>query len=229
MSEAEPDETATPEQLLDAVYEHRFGDADAARKDAIWQQLGPFVGRYVPSGGRVLDVACDRGYFIRNVPAREKWATDVRDVSGHLPADIRFVQVDGLRLHEAVPLDHFDAVFMSNYLEHLPSAEMVIRQLEVAHCVLAPGGRLIVLQPNARLVGGAYWNFIDHKVALTDRSLTEAAELAGFRTIHCIARFLPYTTKSRLPQNPALVRAYLAVRPLWWIFGKQTLYVGIRA
>ena len=57
-----------------------------------------------------------------------------------------------------------------------------------------------MLQPNIRLTGAAYWDFIDHKVALTERSLVEAAELCGFETERLIKRFLPYTTKSRLPQ-----------------------------
>jgi hypothetical protein len=117
---------------------------------------------------------------------------------------------------------------MSNYLEHLPSSEAVIRQLRVALELLKPGGRLLVLQPNIRLLGGAYWDFIDHKVALTEKSLAEAAELAGFTTLEVVTRFLPYTVKSRLPQHPALVRAYLAFRPAWRVLGKQTLYVAER-
>jgi hypothetical protein len=117
---------------------------------------------------------------------------------------------------------------MSNYLEHLATSDQVLRQMEVAHALLRPNGRLVVLQPNIRLVGGAYWDFIDHHVALTERSLVEAAELAGLRTIEVRTRFLPYSTKSRLPKHPALVRAYLAFRPAWWLLGKQTLYVGER-
>jgi hypothetical protein len=85
---------------------------------------------------------------------------------------------------------------------------------------------VVILQPNIRLVGGRYWDFIDHQTALTEKSLAEAARMAGFRTRQVIARFLPYTTKSRLPQHPALLRAYLAFPPAWLIFGKQTLYVG---
>ena len=42
---------------------------------------------------------------------------------------------------------------------------------------------MIVLQPNVRLVGGAYWDFIDHQVALTEKSLVEAGDLAGLRTV----------------------------------------------
>jgi hypothetical protein len=104
----------------------------------------------------------------------------------------------------------------------------VVRQLEVAHGLLQPNGRVVVLQPNIRLVGGAYWDFIDHHVALTDRSLLEAAELAGLRTVEVRARSLPYSTKSHLPKHPALVRAFLAFPPVWRVMGKQTLYVGER-
>ena len=63
-------------------------------------------------------------------------------------------------------------------------------------------------------------------MALTENSLQEAADLAGLRTVKLIPRFLPYSTKGRLPAHPALVRAYLRFPPAWWLLGKQTLYVG---
>jgi hypothetical protein len=50
--------------------------------------------------------------------------------------------------------------------------------------------------------------------------------MAGFKTKKVIARFLPYTTKSRIPQHPLLVRAYLSFPPAWLLLGKQTLYLG---
>jgi SAM-dependent methyltransferase len=211
---------------VDEVYAQRFSDEDAARKDALWREIGAFLQRYVPEDGVVLDVACDRGDFVRNVRAREKWATDLRDVSAHLPASVRFVQANGLELDRHLPHDHFDVVFMSNYLEHLPDGDAVVQQLRVARTILRTGGRVVVLQPNVRLVGGAYWDFIDHSVALTEKSLVEAGELAGLRTTELVVRFLPYTTKSRLPQSPRLVRAYLRLPLAWRLLGKQTLYVG---
>ena len=85
-----------------------------------------------------------------------------------------------------------------------------------------------MLQPNIRYVGQRYWDFIDHHVALTDRSLVEAAELASLQTVKLIPRFLPYSTKGRLPTNPLLVRAYLRFPPAWRLLGKQTLYIGTR-
>jgi ubiquinone/menaquinone biosynthesis C-methylase UbiE len=142
---------------------------------------------------------------------------------------IHFVQVDGLELSSKVPERYFDVVFMSNYLEHLPSADAVVTQMRQVHQVLKSGGRMIVLQPNIRLVGGAYWDFLDHKVPLTDRSLVEAAMAAGFEVERLIPRLLPYTTKSRLPQHPALVRAYLKAPLAWRLLGKQTLLVATPA
>jgi SAM-dependent methyltransferase len=92
--------------------------------------------------------------------------------------------------------------------------------------VLRPGGRLLVLQPNIRFVGGQYWDFIDHHLPLTDRSLIEACGSVGLDVAEVIPRFLPYTTRSRLPQSPWLVRLYLAVRPMWRLLGGQTWLVA---
>jgi SAM-dependent methyltransferase len=213
---------------LDGIYESRFDERRQAGKMAVWAELSAFLSRWVDPSRPVIDVACDAGYFIRHVTATERWATDVRDVESLLPPTVRFVRADGLRLASRVPAEHFGTVFMSNYLEHLRDAHEVLEQLRVARSILAPGGRLIVLQPNVRLTGGSYWDFIDHHVPLTERSLTEAAELVGLRRVHVTTRFLPYSTKGRLPQHPLLVRWYLRLPILWRILGRQTLLVAER-
>jgi hypothetical protein len=215
-----------PEIVLKEVYEHRFDVADQAAKEAIWGELGRFFQRYIKPGARVVDIACDLGYFIRNVDAAERWATDIRDVGGSLPKDVHFVRASGLDLAGVMPNDYFDLAFFSNYLEHLPSTEAVLQQLRVTFSLLKAGGRVLILQPNIRLIGGSYWDFIDHQTALTEKSLGEAATMAGFKSRQVITRFMPYTTKSRLPQHPMLVRAYLSFPPAWWLMGKQTLYLG---
>jgi SAM-dependent methyltransferase len=225
-----PNEPAKSERsgVPHEIYRRRFPEREHREKLALWRVLAPYVDRLIPPGP-ILDVACDRGYFIANVERAERWATDVRDTAADLPPDVRFVQADGLGLADVLPAGHFAGLFMSNYLEHLATSSEVVRQLEVARALLRPNGRVVVLQPNVRLVGGAYWDFIDHHVALTEHSLVEAAELAGLRTVEVRTRFLPYSTKSRLPKHPALVRAYLAFPPAWRLLGKQTLYVGERS
>ena len=222
---AEPARKAPP-IVLKEVYEQRFDAADEARKQAIWRELGRFLQRYIRPNDRIVDIACDLGYFIRNVRARERWATDIRDVGSSLPSDVHFIRASGLDLADVLPNGSFDLAFFSNYLEHLPSTEAVLEQLRVAFAILKPGGRVLILQPNIRLIGGAYWDFIDHQAALTEKSLAEAATMAGFATRKVITRFLPYTTKSRMPQHPLLVRAYLNVPLAWALLGKQTLYLG---
>jgi SAM-dependent methyltransferase len=215
-----------PPIVLKEVYEQRFNHEDQAGKEAIWRELGRFLQRYIKPDARVVDIACDLGYFIRNIRAADRWATDIRDVGGSLPNDVNFVGASGLDLAEVLPNNHFDVAFFSNYLEHLPSTEAVLQQLKVTYSILRPGGIVLILQPNIRLIGGAYWDFIDHQTALTEKSLAEAAVMAGFKTKKVIARFLPYTTKSRFPQHPLLVRAYLNFPPAWLFLGKQTLYIG---
>jgi SAM-dependent methyltransferase len=215
-------------QVQPDLYDTRFSERDGQAKDALWREIVRYLSRWVDPAQPVLDIACDRGHFIRWVDASERWATDIRDVSAALPDGITFVRASGLDLATQVPTGYFGSIFMSNYLEHLDSGDAVIEQLRVAATLLRPGGHVIVLQPNVRLVGARYWDFIDHRVALTERSLLEAAEMANLRTVDLITRFLPYSTKGRLPTSPALVRAYLRFRPAWWLLGRQTLYVGTR-
>ena len=213
---------------LPAIYEQRFLASDGERRRGIWLELARYLQRYVPRDARILEIACDQGGFINNIAAGERWAVDVRDVRRHLDSAVNFLQADGLDLPTRLSAASFDVVFMSNYLEHLASGEAVLEQLRIVRDLLKPGGRVVVIQPNIRLVGGSYWDFLDHKTALTDRSLEEAGQAAGLETVELIARFIPYTTKSRIPQHRRLVRAYLAVRPAWLLFGRQTLYIARR-
>lgn len=231
MSDLQPPvrRTAVDPNGQTSVYDLRFGERERSAKEAVWHEICRFLQRrYIHESSKVLDIATDVGYFIRNITASERWASDLRDTSASMPDDVRFIQCDGLSLADAAPNDYFDVVFMSNYLEHLDSAESVIEQLRVALQLLRRGGRVVILQPNIKLVGHAYWDFIDHRVPLTAQSLIEAASFAGFHTYEVVERFLPYSVKGRLPTHPKLVRAYFAFRPAWWVLGKQTLYVGER-
>jgi SAM-dependent methyltransferase len=213
---------------LQHIYARRSTELEAPGRAAVWREITHYLQRWVAPDATVLDIGCDRGSFINSVAAGRKIAVDLRDVAHQLDPDVEFVRSDGLALLDHVAAGTVDVVFMSNFLEHLRSRDDVLEQLKVAGRLLRPGGRLIVLQPNIRLVGFSYWDFFDHQTALTDRSLEEAAITAGFETESLIARFLPYTAKSRVPQNAILVRAYLRFPPVWLLFGRQTLLVARR-
>ena len=129
---------------------------------------------------------------------------------------------------QAVGKGAVDLAFASNVFEHLRGPDALLKVLANVRAALRPGGRIMIMQPNVRLVGGAFWDFFDHTLPLSERGMSEALEVAGFRIIECRARFLPYTTKSRLPQWDFLVRLYLRFRPAQYLLGKQMLVVAER-
>ena len=119
-------------------------------------------------------------------------------------------------------------MFASNVFEHFRSTEDLLAALREVRRVLRPGGRILVLQPNIRFAYREYWDYLDHHLPLSDRSMREALELAGLRVDHVRPRFLPYTVKSRMPRWPVLLRVYLRCAPLHLVFGKQMFLVATR-
>jgi SAM-dependent methyltransferase len=213
---------------LDAIYVSRFSDQERQAKDAIWQVLcRHFFQRYVGENDVVLDIGPGFGEFLRHIRCARRVAVDIEALSGRqFPNGTEEVLVPSDRLSSKVQASSIDVVFCSNFFEHLPDKRTFVQTLSEIKTVLRPGGRLLVLQPNIRFVGGAYWDFVDHHLPLTDRTLTEACDSQGFEIAEVIPRFLPYTTRSRLPQSPWIVRLYLACRPAWRLFGTQTWFVA---
>jgi len=84
----------------------------------------------------------------------------------------------------------------------------------------------MILQPNIRYLYREYWDFFDHHIPLSDKSLIEALRVVAFRIEQVLPKFLPYTTKSRIPQNPFLVKIYLKLPFIWKIMGKQMFILG---
>jgi len=210
------------------LYGFRFQGRERQRAE-VWKVLCErFFQRLVPEGGTVLDGGCGSGEFLNHVRAARRIGIDADPRAREsLAPGIEFRQGSVLDL-DGFPPASVDLFFCSNLLEHLAGKEEVGRFLDTARRVLRPGGALLVLGPNIRYTGGAYWDFWDHHTPLTERSLVEAMYLHGLRVDLCIPRFLPYTTKTRLPQHPALVRLYLAVPLAWRVLGQQFLVRGVR-
>ena len=213
---------------LQSLYRHRFSESELPGKNAIWKVLcRHFFQRYIDSSrDTVLDLACGYGEFINNIGAGRKLAIDLNpDSPAALAPDIEFHAV---RANELTPIASasVDVVFTSNFFEHLPTKTVLSEVLAEVNRVLKPGGSLIAMGPNIRYLPGEYWDFIDHHLPLSERSLAEALSLNGFQTTKLVDRFLPYTTQSRLPQSPWLVRAYLMLPFAWRFLGKQFLVVA---
>lgn len=210
-----------------AIYSHRFSAAQERARQQTWSVLVPqFFQRYVKPTDVVVDLGAGDGLFITRIVASMRIAVDI---SPHAEAlkerGVLVYRIPATELSRHLP-EKADVIFMSNFLEHLPDKRTLLEVLEECRKSLRPGGRLLVLQPNIRYVGAAYWDYIDHHIALTEESLREALEISGFRITRMIPRFLPYTAKSKLSALSGLVGLYLKLPFLWRIFGKQTFVVA---
>ena len=215
---------------LDRLYAARFHDEERESKAQLWRVIcKDFFARYVPNDACVLDLGAGYCDFVNNISARRRIAIDLNpDTARFAAPGVEVHQLPLERLSEAVEHGTADLAFASNVFEHLRSPDALLKVLAEVRAALRPGGRIIIMQPNVRLVGGAFWDFFDHTLPLSERGMTEALEVAGFRVVECRARFLPYTTKSRLPQWAFLVRLYLRFRPAQYFLGKQMLVVAER-
>jgi SAM-dependent methyltransferase len=210
---------------LQSLYQERFSQESEQRQD-IWAVLcADFFQRWVPESGSVLDLAAGHCEFVNNIRAARRIAVDLNpDVQARAGVGVQ-AQVARSDALDFLADGELDVVFVSNFFEHV-SREVILSTLAEARRVLRPGGRLLILQPNVRYCGRDYWQFFDHITPVDDRALTEALIAQGFDVVHNIPRFLPYTTKSRLPSGPALVRLYLRVPLAWRVLGGQCFMVA---
>lgn len=209
------------------LYEYRFRDVDQGARTAVWREIAAFVHEQLGAPERVLDPAAGRGEFINAVPARERWAVDqVAYEEGTYDAGVRSVVSDIFAAD--LPPEHFDGVWVSNFLEHLLSQEAVATFLERMHATLRPGGRIAIMGPNFRHCSKEYFDMADHTLIFTHRAIAEHLYAAGFEPERVEAQFLPYSFTGKLPPSPALTRRYLRTPAAWRVLGKQFFVVGRR-
>jgi SAM-dependent methyltransferase len=149
--------------------------------------------RSLPPGSRVADVGAGdapyRELFDGHDYVTIDWAESVHD----LPEGPGIV-ADA----SAIPVadDTFDAVVLTQVLEHVPEPVAVLRELQR---ILVPGGRLFLTAPFA-------WeeHEIPHDYARYTRyGLRHLAERAGFAEIELEARNDCFTTLAQLVRNAA--------------------------
>ena len=213
---------------LQALYANRFDQADRAWKDEVWEILYKRVfSRWIDPQATLVDLGAGYCELINHANARRRIAVDLNPETARLAAagvEVRATSADDLSFLEAGAVD---TVFTSNFLEHLPSKEMVGRVFFEVHRVLKPGGHFVLMGPNIRYLPSRYWDYFDHHVALSDASVCEALLLNGFELQHVEPKFLPYTVKGTRLRWRWLIEAYLLLRPLSSsALGKQFLVVA---
>ena len=221
---------STPSTLqdLEQMYRLRFAQTQGYRKK-VWAVLtSRFFQQFFSLTDTVLDLGCGYGEFINQIKCGAKLGMDLNPESErYLDTTVRFLHQDCSEKW-ALPDESLDAIFTSNFFEHLPSKVALGKTLTQAHRCLKRGGKLLALGPNIKYVPGAYWDFWDHYLPLTELSLSEGLRNHGFALESCVPRFLPYTMVNA-PQYPVfLLRVYLAIPPLWKLFGQQFFIVAVK-
>lgn len=213
---------------LDVLYTNRFAPEEEAFKSKVWAILWKRVfSRYIGADDVLLDVGGGYCELSNAAVARRRLVVDMNPrVHAYAHAGIE-VHVASAERMPFLADGEATVAFTSNFFEHLPDKATLERVVAEIARVLAPSGRLIAVGPNVRLMPGSYWDFFDHHLPLSDRSVRELLEASGFEVERVDPRFLPATTKVGLPRWPWLVEAYLALRPLSsWAVGKQFLVVA---
>jgi hypothetical protein len=207
------------------LYHYRFREIDQDGRVAVWREISPHVHELMGRPRKLLDPAAGRGEFIGASPAEETWAVD--EVSypeaEHKP-DTKIVTAP--IMDADLPQGHFDGVYVSNFLEHLPDQEAISAFLEKMRGTMEPGGRIAIMGPNFRYCAKEYWDCADHYVALTHVAIGEHLYAAGFEPERIIPRYLPYSFRGILPPSPLLTRLYLRAPLAWRLLGKQFLVIG---
>lgn len=209
------------------LYRHRFSDEELRQQRAFWVPICKYLQSYVLTSGATLDLGAGYCHFINNIRSSEKYALDVNEenLKKHADPNVRTITGSGSRLH-SIADSALNTVFASNVYEHFQSREDVLESFKEVHRVLRGGGRFVILQPNFAYCAREYFDFFDHRLVFTHRSVSEGLELAGFNLLKVIDRFVPFTSKSKLPKAPWLVELYLKLPIAWRLFGAQMLIVA---
>lgn len=211
---------------LKRIYSQRF-QSNLKYRQSVWRVLiENFFQKFIPRDGHILDLGCGYGEFINSIHAQKKMAMDLNpDAPHHLARDIVFLHQDCSQEWPVSP-SSLDVVFTSNFFEHLPDKSALARTLDQVARALKSGGCLIAMGPNIKFLPGAYWDFWDHYLPLTELSLKEALETRGFYIQRCDDKFLPYTMAGKTPAPLIAIKLYLAMPFAWKIFGKQFLLIA---
>lgn len=212
--------------VLQREYRLRFLKTEEYRNE-MWRILcRDYFGKLISPDMTVLDLGCGWGEFINHIQAAHKYAMDLNpDAARRLKPGIEFLRQDCSAPWQ-LPPESLEVVFTSNFLEPLREKSLVEQTIEEAVRCLKPGGLMICMGPNVRYLPGAYWDFWDHFIPLTERSLSELLALKGFEIRLQVPRFLPYSMSTGITPPLFLVAWYLRLPFVWPWFGKQFVVAG---
>jgi SAM-dependent methyltransferase len=178
------------------------------KRERVWPRIAAFVERYLTRREHVLEIGAGYCNWINATRATVRYALDIDEVvMQHVAPGVQAFLGSATNL-SAFKQGQFDAILASNIFEHLTEEQFDSCLREVVR-VLAPGGRLLVIQPNYRYCYRSYFDDYTHRRIFSDTSLCDHLAAHGLEIVQAMPRFLPFSMKSRLPKWPWLVDMYL--------------------
>lgn len=187
----------------------------------VWRAITEHLQRYIPKESSVLELGAGYCDFINQIIANKKTALDFDESSEQYKGeDVRFVKGSVL---DFVPMEKYDVVFASNFLEHFTIKENETI-LKTIYQSLPKKGKLILVQPNYYYCYRNYFDDYTHKTVFSHNNIIDFLRANKFRVNFVKRRFLPFSFKSHLPASYLLTKMYLKspIKP----FAKQMLIVA---
>jgi 2-polyprenyl-3-methyl-5-hydroxy-6-metoxy-1,4-benzoquinol methylase len=173
---------------------HETGSRTELLKRATFARRLDDCAPWMRSGGKVLDLGCATGFFLREAQEHGYEGFGI-DVSAHAIGQCA-MSIDRDRLHcgefesstfGTAAGDRFDAIFMSDYLEHVLNPSAV---LALAADRLAPAGVVVITTPDvgsfSRRVMGRRWPHFkpEHVSYFSRKGLARLLRSMGFALVN---------------------------------------------
>lgn len=145
---------------LNKLYENRFvnteTDDNQKKRNAIWKVLcNQFFSKFITEKDIVCDVAAGYCEFINNIKSSKRFAVDLNpSIKKYASSDVEVINDNVFNLKQHLKEKKISVFFVSNFLEHLNNKEEVCNLIKELKELLIPGGKILILQPNIKLVGG---------------------------------------------------------------------------
>jgi len=146
-------------QIQDPLY-----DEEAEGRGKNFVRILNYLAKLHPARGKLFDIGAATGILL-SLARKRGWETDGIEASSWAVETARekydIILQEGYFETAQTLTDHYTAVTMVDFIEHIPEPRMAI---EKAYQLLAPGGTLCLVTPNinslaARLTGKKWWHF----------------------------------------------------------------------